>query len=162
MLNLTFTFTHKISTYCKHTHTDAYSPETESGLGGVHPFMILHSLNGAAILACLPRGLSRAEGWVSNHVCVTGNRQAYWLSIKQPLYFLSPFCLSVCISSLFTVSFFSQPVSSSSLTSKRFSLTSERENQWEGGVRASLSPFTIPSLPHTHTHTLCLICLKDS
>ncbi len=165
MLNPTFACTRTIRTYCKcthtHTQTHTYSPETASSLGGVDPFMILHSLNGAAFLACLPRGLSRAEGWVSNHVC--DRKQAGVLAVNQTasLFPLSVLSLRVCFSA-FHCLFFSHPVSPSSLTSKRFSLTSERENKWEGGVRVSLSPFTIPpslslslslSLTHTHTHT---------
>lgn len=138
-------------------------PRDSERLGGVHSFTILYSLSGAAILACLPRGLSWAEGWVSNHVC--DRKQAGLKAVNHTAYFLTLSFLSfhVC-SSLFTVSFFSPCLSLKSDKQKIFTYFTEGKTVSRGRCKSvSLSPFTSPSLPLslTHTHT-CLTCLKDS
>lgn len=58
--------------------------------GAEHPFTILHSLNMAAISACLTRSLGRAAGWVSSPACGTAVNQRAFL-----------FSLSECVSLLF-------------------------------------------------------------
>lgn len=104
---------------------------------------------GLPSLPVYPEALAGRRGG-SAIMWVTGNRQAYWLSNSL---FISSLCAaSPCVFLCFSSSLFlpppPHPVSPSSLTRKRFSLSSQRKKEVRG--RCKSLPVSV-ALSHTFT-----------
>lgn len=91
-VNQSFTDSLRVWTYCTcaQTHTDSKGPGRRPSIHDPSFF------KWGCHLGLSTQGRQPGRGGGSALMCVTGNRQAYWLSITQPLYFLSPLRLSPC------------------------------------------------------------------